>query len=414
MKKRHFQVSTQIYVAIFWGLVAGFVAIHAICKLQSLEEHTYEFTTDNFEIAQDGLSFSMSASKSWTDDELHTETPIGAQYDGVVTNNSNYLFQKWTVDLVFSEELTIDSYWNGDFKAEGNHVFFTAQGNPLSIDAGTQKTFGAVMYSREQIATLESATLRGYLVYQVAEMPAFWILVVLSFAWLIFFTANIFYKIRAKQYRKQQQLDSEIIEQTMHTFTGFIDAKDPYTNGHSSRVASYSAEIAKRMGMHRDEVKKLYYITLMHDCGKIGIPDSILKKPGQLTKEEFELIKSHTTLGNTILKNFTAIPEIRDGAHFHHERYDGAGYPTGLKGKEIPLYSRIICVADSYDAMSTNRCYRCKLDKDTILNELTINSGRQFDPIVVPYMVDMILDGFVDKIQQLYPNGQEDCLLPSI
>lgn len=184
----------------------------------------------------------------------------------------------------------------------------------------------------------------------------------------------------------------------MNTFAGFIDAKDSYTQGHSKRVAIYSGEIARRMKLSPEEINTLYYIALMHDCGKIGIPDAILNKPDALTVAERNMIQSHTLLGGNVLKNFTAIPGIRDGALYHHERFDGQGYPSGLKGLQIPLYARIICIADSYDAMSSRRCYRKPFCKDRAIEELTANSGKQFDPDLVKYMIDMINDKFVNLV----------------
>ena len=156
--------------------------------------------------------------------------------------------------------------------------------------------------------------------------------------------------------------------------------------------------------MHMDEETQtnLYYVALMHDCGKIGVDDAILRKPGKLTKEEFDQIKAHTTIGYEILKNFTAIPDIRDGAHYHHERYDGNGYPEGLKGNEIPLFARIICIADSYDAMSSKRCYRDPFPADITIEELRSNAGRQFDPDIVQYMIDMINDGFTGSVLKAF------------
>lgn len=150
--------------------------------------------------------------------------------------------------------------------------------------------------------------------------------------------------------------------------------------------------------MKPDEINTLYYIALMHDCGKVGIPDAILRKPGELTANERELIQSHTTMGGNILRKFTAIDGIKNGALYHHERFDGHGYPEGLKGDNIPLCARIICIADSYDAMSSKRCYRKPLQRDEILSELTENAGKQFDPSIVTYMIDMIQDGFVNLV----------------
>ena len=202
-----------------------------------------------------------------------------------------------------------------------------------------------------------------------------------------------------KKYKEQQKIDEKIIKQSMDMFIGFIDAKDAYTRGHSTRVAEYATELARRMKLSKDNVEKLYYITLMHDCGKVGVPDSVLKKPGKLTDTEFEQIKAHTIVGDDILKNFTAIDGIREGAHFHHERYDGKGYPMGLKGEKIPLFARIICVADSYDAMSSDRCYRTHLEDDVIISEFKKNKGKQFDPELADIMIEMIKDGTADELK---------------
>ena len=134
----------------------------------------------------------------------------------------------------------------------------------------------------------------------------------------------------------------------------------------------------------------------MHDCGKIGIPDAILNKPDKLTEEEYEIIKTHTIQGNRILKDFTSIEGIRDGALYHHERYDGKGYPQGLKGEEIPLIARIICVADSFDVMNSERCYQHKMTKEDILEQLEINKGAQFDPKIVDCFLAMIAAGTIE------------------
>lgn len=141
----------------------------------------------------------------------------------------------------------------------------------------------------------------------------------------------------------------------------------------------------------------------MHDCGKIGVPDNILNKPAKLTDDEYKQIQEHTIKGFSILKNFTAIPNLKDGAYYHHERYDGKGYPTGIVGENIPLCARIICVADSYDAMSSTRSYRKHLSQEETIHELEINSNKQFDPKVIPVIISMITDGFTKKIQSKVP-----------
>jgi len=209
-------------------------------------------------------------------------------------------------------------------------------------------------------------------------------------------------KLRAARRRQKEYRD--IVEQSLLTFAGTIDAKDKYTNGHSTRVALYSREIARRMGLSEEQQERIYYVGLLHDIGKIGIPDSILNKPSKLTPEEREIIEKHPAIGAEILKNFTAIEGIADGAKFHHERWDGNGYCEGRKGEEIPLLARIIGVADTYDAMSSQRTYNKPVSKEDIEDELEKGKGSQFDPDIVKYMISMIEDGFAPIKQDKFPD----------
>ena len=169
-----------------------------------------------------------------------------------------------------------------------------------------------------------------------------------------------------------------------------IDAKDRYTNGHSGRVAAYSKEIAQRYGFPSDKLEDIYVMGLLHDVGKIGVPDAVINKPGKLTEDEFELIKMHPVMGSKILKNITELPQLSNGARWHHERYDGTGYPDRLSGENIPIEARIIAVADSYDAMSSRRSYRNVLSQDVIRNELINGKGTQFDPKLADIMLSMM------------------------
>ena len=196
--------------------------------------------------------------------------------------------------------------------------------------------------------------------------------------------------VKIRQYREQHEHDNKMIRESIETFTGFIDAKDPYTNGHSNRVAGYTRLIAEQMGFEGEELDRIYYIALLHDCGKIGIPDSILSKPDKLTDEEFQIIKSHTVRGGEILDHFKSLEGVSEGALYHHERYDGKGYPKGLSGEEIPLIARMICVADSFDTMNSNRVYRNKLTKESIINEIESNKGSQFDPEIADVMLKLL------------------------
>lgn len=176
----------------------------------------------------------------------------------------------------------------------------------------------------------------------------------------------------------------------MHTLARAIDAKDRYTNGHSHRVAKYTLELAKRMGKSRDELKKIYCAALLHDLGKIRVPDIIINKPSRLTNEEYDCIKLHPVSGYYILKDIKGNPLILQGAKWHHERYDGKGYPNGLAGENIPEIARIIGVADAYDAMTSNRSYRSTVSQEKVRSEIEKGMGTQFDPKIASLMLDMI------------------------
>lgn len=189
-----------------------------------------------------------------------------------------------------------------------------------------------------------------------------------------------------QQHEKLEKISMQIVE----TLSGAIDAKDTYTNGHSTRVAEYSREIARRAGFSEKEQEEIYMIGLLHDVGKIGIPEAIINKPVRLSDEEYAEIKTHSLLGARILKNISEFPQLAVGARWHHERYDGKGYPDGLTGEDIPLDARIIAVADAYDAMSSRRSYRDVLSQQYICEELEKGKGTQFDPVFADIMLQMI------------------------
>ena len=192
------------------------------------------------------------------------------------------------------------------------------------------------------------------------------------------------------QYERQLQTKEKVIKEAFEVFSNFVDAKDPYTHGHSDRVAEYSEKIAEKIGMNKQDCENVYWIAKLHDIGKCYVPDSILNKPSRLTDEEFAQIKMHTVKGAEMVKDFSSIPGISDGAMYHHERYDGKGYPTGRRGTQIPLIARIICVADSYDAMNSDRIYRKKLSREEILKELQDGKGTQFDPEIVQAFIELL------------------------
>ena len=228
---------------------------------------------------------------------------------------------------------------------------------------------------------------------QVYEQWWFWTIIAVASAAAVFFIAAMFVRIKTRQSLKRQLAYKNITVESIQAIARTIDAKDEYTNGHSIRVGFYSKVIAQNMGMSSDEVDNIYYIALLHDIGKIAIPDSILNKPGRLTDEEFAVMKSHTTRGASILKGISTIPQIVEGAKSHHERYDGSGYPEGISGKEIPFVARIICCADCFDAMASKRVYKEPFSLEVIISEFKRCSGTQFDPEISKVVIDLITEG---------------------
>ena len=192
--------------------------------------------------------------------------------------------------------------------------------------------------------------------------------------------------------RSRQKLSQRLFEQTATALVNAIDANDTYSHGHSLRVAEYSEKIARMAGKSEEECYKIYYIALLHDVGKLGIPNEIINKNGRLTDEEYEIIKQHPVMGEQILSSISEYPYLSIGAHFHHERYDGRGYPDRLKGEDIPEIARIISVADAYDAMSSNRSYRDAIPQQLVREEIVKGAGTQFDPefaMVMQHLIDI-------------------------
>lgn len=197
-------------------------------------------------------------------------------------------------------------------------------------------------------------------------------------------------KKKTQEVIEQNKKLERIFMQIVKTLSGAIDAKDTYTNGHSIRVAEYSREIARRAGFQEEAQSDVYMMGLLHDVGKIGIPDAIINKPARLTDEEYSIIRNHPVVGAEILGNITEFPKLSTGAKWHHERYDGRGYPDGISGEDIPAEARIIAVADAYDAMSSRRSYRDVLPQAQLREEMEKGVGTQFDPVFAQIMLTMI------------------------
>jgi HD-GYP domain-containing protein (c-di-GMP phosphodiesterase class II) len=180
---------------------------------------------------------------------------------------------------------------------------------------------------------------------------------------------------------------------TLNSMAKILDARDPHTSQHSTRVTNLSVSMANILKLSDDEKDVLYIAASLHDIGKVGIPDSILLKPGRLTDEEFMIIKRHPDIGADIIKPIPPMSRETEVIRYHHERYDGKGYPSGIGGEEIPLLSRIINLADSYDAMTSDRPYRKGLPMDQAIEEIVRCMGSQFDPELAKIFISKVISG---------------------
>ncbi len=316
------------------------------------------------------------------------KTLWGAQYDIYINNNTYNKIKNWTLSLTVPETARIDSSWNGFYKKEGKSITITPSkeaSNEEILPAGFCK-LGFVLYSEDLLTETEFSfvsnlkrplfSYKPFLFFLILTVSAFFLLIITFINYIIL---------------KHQQIHSEKeISELLNLCARFIDTRDEYTKKHSSHVAKYSKLIAEELGYNKDFQQNIYSIGMLHDIGKVLIPRAILCKQGKLSAEEWDEMKKHTIYGAEVLKDFEGIKNIRQAVLYHHERYDGKGYMEGLKGEEIPLEARIVCVADSFDAMATDRAYRPHLSKEVIISELEKGKGTQFDPKIAQAMLNLI------------------------
>ncbi len=229
------------------------------------------------------------------------------------------------------------------------------------------------------------------------EQVWFKITVVIAAGIVMFLIFEFIRRKREATLIKEQEKKQILIDEMTKAFAKCVDMKDNYTNGHSFRVAEYSKLLAEKLGKDEKEIKQIYNVALLHDIGKISIPDNVLNKPGRPTDEEYATLKTHTSNGYDVLKEINIAPELANGAGYHHERLDGKGYPNGLKGDEIPEVAQIIAVADTFDAMYSTRPYRKQMDVKDVIAELKRVSGTQLNEKIVNYLVELINEGRIGE-----------------
>lgn len=426
--------------------------LERVCSFSEAERDGSAFVFDDVTV---DIVTRGGDSGSWESEDFPDENgvplfqnAVGTIYEMLVINNSSDTIKDWTAVVYIPEDMSVNNTWNGDFEIHqdvksGNEAvqtlnlaeytryditldnritsvgamvplyegdYFVYYPNPdvsempippkkEDSEKDSSARIGFIMYidnrTIDYVANFSEGEIRYHLQTSVFKNPFFWLLGVITVIWISCMLSMIIVKMNLKRFIEQQKRDAKALEQTMQTFVNFIEAKDPSTMGHSLRVAQYSRMIAEKMGFSEEECFRIYYIALMHDCGKIYIHDEILSKPGKLTDDEYEIMKKHTVYGSEILRDFTSIEGMGTGALCHHERYDGKGYPNGIAGEDIPIIARIICVSDAFDAMNSRRCYRSNLSADVIISELQNNKGKQFDPNVIDCLMSLIESGVI-------------------
>lgn len=290
----------------------------------------------------------------------------------------------------------LDDNWKKVPQSELSHIVYT------NLPAG-QYEFRLAIFDQETGAVLEECSYSFEKETAIYDHNWFIVYIIafggLFVGWLTWFLTRV--RLQRTMELQQTKLSLALQQvkmgnETILAIAKTVDAKDTRTSQHSQRVSEYSVMIAEKYGFDADELENLRKSALLHDIGKIGIPDAILNKPARLTDEEYAVMKTHVTRGAEILKDFTLVKHAVDGARYHHERFDGHGYPDHLKGTEIPLYGRIIAVADAFDAMTSNRVYRKKQDKEYVLSELHKGRGTQFDPELLDIFLGLIDSGAID------------------
>lgn len=398
MKDKRKKIITRVKVWIKVSLVfaviglAGLLSVKIIIDIENSKLHHFEnkmlcglpSESDRVNVTYLIPIRSDGQKNCWQQDD----GSWGAQYDFYIANNTSATVKQWCLTLTLSENARIDSSWNGVFVQNGGNVSVTSTeeaSNTEIIPSGNIKV-GFVLYTDDLLDSIDF-TLACKLYKNFFEN--FWFVFFLSVSGLsslILIISIILYFLLKKQAAVS---DAQIME-LIKLCARFIDTRDQYTRMHSAHVAEYSKRIAKVMGKDADFQEHIFFLGMLHDIGKVLIPREILCKAARLDADEWEEMKRHTLYGAEVLENFNGVENIREAALYHHERYDGNGYVHGLKGEEIPLEARIICVADAFDAMATDRSYRKHLPRERILEELEIARGTQFDPEVADAMIKLI------------------------
>lgn len=435
----------RIYLILIISALLIMASISFFVSLGRPEERELslkrDFLAEDSNISTD-IHFQEGDGSIWTKPVIDDgrKMTAGVVYEATITNLSNGEIKDWSMKVVANDITYLNNAWCGtvevhqestglvqtlDLRSVKNEditlsyldkdkdllirlepgdyfIYYPSKSSSETpLEVGQKTTVGFILYSTDlkNFFDFDGSTLTYTSIKDIKSMPEYYsIMVLLGLLVLILLYYLVDY-VRYRQIRALYEKEKRTVQETMATFVGFVDAKDPYTAGHSERVAEYTKMIAEKIGYSEDEALQAYYCGILHDIGKVYVSGKVLNKPGRLTAEEFEVIKTHTTTGYDILSKLSTVPNAAKAARHHHERYDGTGYPDRLSGKDIPEIARIICVADSFDAMNSNRVYRNALSKEQILEQLTVHSGTQFDPKIAEVFLELLKDGKIENFK---------------
>ncbi|MBQ7718466.1 MAG: HD domain-containing protein [Clostridia bacterium] len=408
MKKQINRDGRHKKLLIVWGLLAVIMA--AAITITSISILTKQIRTDRDQ--------AVSGAAKLAADELDADKVNGWLENG---KDEDYEKQYAVLTNILQNTPHLKYLYIYQIKSDGCHVVFDTDPEEPGMLADLQEFDESFMpyipslLAGEQISTIESKGAFGWLlthyepIYdsngecvayagadismdEINEYTLKYVMIIILIA-VGFLVACVIIGLKMSinnhkadeldMLREQQQRDKQLIREIIESFATVIDMKDSYTQGHSSRVAKYTKMLAEELGYDEETVEQYYNIALMHDIGKIAIPDYVLNKPGKLTDEEYSIIQSHTERGYDVLKSISLMPDIVVGAEAHHERPDGKGYPNGLKGEDIPRVAQIIAVADTFDAMYSDRPYRQRMNFDKAVSIIKDVSGTQLTSDVV-------------------------------
>lgn len=450
LKKNYmsFMIAAAILILIGFGLHAYRTNIfnnkEFVIREDSAEsEHTFDFTPQN------GKKISWTRTANIGDEKVDL---YACSYDGTFTNYDSIKVSDWTMRLDINDdcylnaawcglveihqnedgaekvqildlrnfdhsEVKLTSYEDGDITlfplTKGDYLIYypdvKAKEMPIVATEGEpgRISIGIIFYWNQNNDFIEPDFTVNYQLHRdFMQGSEATMCIAAAILWLLALIVIIAVTITGNNIKKKAEIElskkdvekktaEKMLDEMIRTLANTIDAKDGYTHGHSERVAQYSLKLAQSMNLSSNDCKEIFYAGLVHDVGKIAVPREIINKPGRLTDEEFDVIKTHPGRGEKILSQISDMPYLSVGAKYHHEKYDGFGYPDHVKGEDIPLLARIIAVADAYDAMTSKRSYRDTLNQKIVKQEIWKGIGTQFDPLIAKHMIALI-DADVD------------------